>query len=61
MSTRRRVESHEARGHKTAYNEDYDTVYCVDCREWLESRCPDPLCEYCRKRPATPPRTVNPH
>jgi len=54
-STQDKVKSHEARGHATGYNEDFDAAYCATCREWLESRCLDPLCEYCRARPAKPP------
>ena len=42
-STQDKVKSHEARGHTTGYNEDFDAAYCATCREWLESRCLDPL------------------
>lgn len=53
----------EHKGHLIAYSdfdEGYDAQYCVDCNEWIEKRCSDPLCVYCVNRPEKPlPSTVN--
>jgi hypothetical protein len=35
------------------YSEKYDCYYC--CGEWQESKCKDPKCEFCSKRPEFPP------
>jgi hypothetical protein len=36
------------------YYDDYDAFFCAFCNTWLESRCSDPACEYCRGRPEKP-------
>src|SRR5438552_262096 len=57
MPTHEKARSHEARGHRTGRNDDYDAYYCATCGEWLEPRCADPSCEYCANRPEMPPGT----
>ncbi len=32
----------------------YDATFCAECNRWLELRCPEPDCDVCRIRPATP-------
>lgn len=32
-------------------NEKYDAYYCKVCRMWLEGKCSDPGCEFCKNRP----------
>lgn len=34
------------------HNEQYDSYYCPECKEWLESRCSDEDCEICAGKPA---------
>jgi hypothetical protein len=36
------------------YSDKYDSYFCANCNEWLESACRDTTCEYCRKRPSKP-------
>lgn len=36
------------------YAEYYDSFYCKVCNIWLESKCSDPLCSFCSKRPEFP-------
>lgn len=36
---------------KTAYNEKYDAYYYVSTGEWVEPKCSDPDCEFCKNRP----------
>jgi hypothetical protein len=36
------------------YSELYDAYYCPECNIWLESKCDDPECDYCPKRPDQP-------
>ncbi len=55
MATWDRVREHEGKGHRTGYSDEYDAYFCATCRKWLERRCLDPLCEYCRRRPFRPP------
>ncbi len=40
------------------YDDKYDTYFCQSCNEWLESKCDDPECEYCTKRPEKPIQDV---
>lgn len=40
--------------HHRIYSAKYDAVYCADCDEWLEGKCPDRECEYCSVRPEKP-------
>ena len=58
-STQDKVKSHEARGHTTGYNEDFDAAYCATCREWLESRCLDPLLRVLSSSPRQTSVTVS--
>ena len=37
----------------------YDCVYCVDCHQWLESKCDDEDCNYCSLRPANYGKVLN--
>jgi len=39
---------------RLAYNEEYDSVYCIPCDEWQDIPCEDPTCEYCADRPEKP-------
>lgn len=41
-------------GHDRRYSEEYDSFYCPICMNWLEKKCKDPDCEFCRKRPDKP-------
>jgi hypothetical protein len=36
------------------YYDDYDAYFCATCNAWLESRCSDASCSYCRQRPDQP-------
>ena len=45
---------HENCGTIRIYYEDYDDYFCPKCNKWLESKCSDPKCEYCPKRPIKP-------
>jgi hypothetical protein len=36
------------------YDERYDSLYCEKCNEWMEQKCTDETCFYCRKRPERP-------
>lgn len=36
------------------YYDDFDALFCAYCNKWLESKCDDPTCGYCKKRPETP-------
>ena len=38
------------------YNERYDSVFCPNCRKWLEKWCGEPGCVICEKRPKKPPK-----
>jgi hypothetical protein len=41
-------------GGPRVYYDDYDAFFCPECNLWLESRCDDPGCSYCRNRPDKP-------
>ncbi|MGA2660504.1 MAG: hypothetical protein ABSH34_23640 [Verrucomicrobiota bacterium] len=41
-------------GQRTEMNHDYDALYCGRCNRWIESKCSDPACMYCSKRPERP-------
>jgi hypothetical protein len=41
-------------GNEKSYSAEYDAYYCKSCNHWLESKCDDPECEYCTKRPKVP-------
>lgn len=36
------------------YSEEYDAYYNPETNEWIDSKCSDPTCEYCTKRPEKP-------
>ncbi|MGE7114585.1 hypothetical protein [Lysinibacillus sp. NPDC047702] len=36
------------------YYDDFDAYFCPKCNSWLESKCSDPECKYCFKRPEKP-------
>jgi hypothetical protein len=36
------------------YAERYDSHYCPHCNIWLENKCEDESCEYCKDRPEIP-------
>ena len=56
--------AHKHENHKTArscWTDGYDADYCVECNEWLTSKCGDPTCMYCADRPERPlPASENP-
>lgn len=35
-------------------SERYDACYCPACNRWLESKCSDANCHFCRARPEKP-------
>ena len=37
-----------------SYSEEHDCFYCKPCNKWLEEKCDDEECEYCRGRPPRP-------
>ena len=39
---------------KFKYSNKYDAMYCSFRNEWLEKRCTDKSCEYCKDRPPYP-------
>jgi hypothetical protein len=41
-------------GASQIYHDDYDAYFCPTCNAWLESRCGDASCLYCRQRPERP-------
>jgi len=41
------------------YSEKYDAFYCVSCFIWLEAKCKDKTCGYCKDRPKFPPLTIS--
>jgi methionyl-tRNA synthetase len=45
---------HKECGDNLEYSEKYDCLYCVKCNEWLESRCSDSTCDFCKDRPEKP-------
>lgn len=36
------------------YYEKYDAFFCAYCNEWVEEKCENPYCEYCKNRPDRP-------
>lgn len=40
--------------HPRQYSARYDSYYCERCDAWVEARCGDPDCEFCRGRPDRP-------
>jgi hypothetical protein len=41
-------------GGRIQLNEQYDARFCGTCRRWTESKCSDPKCQFCTRRPARP-------
>ncbi|MBM3133594.1 MAG: hypothetical protein FJZ95_11280 [Chloroflexi bacterium] len=41
-------------GHAEVYYDLYDSYFCPACNQWLESKCSDPCCSYCKQRPERP-------
>lgn len=41
-------------GAKAYRDETHDAYYCPVGMVWLEERCSDPKCRFCRKRPEKP-------
>ncbi len=39
---------------KEKYSDKFDTYYCEQCNVWSESKCDDPTCDYCTRRPEQP-------
>lgn len=37
-----------------SYSEEFDAYFCPRCKEWAETKCSDPECEFCSKRPPYP-------
>ena len=37
-----------------SYSEKHDCFYCEPCNLWVEEKCDDKECEYCRARPPQP-------
>ena len=37
------------------YNEQYDSYFCPQCREWTEDKCSDSACDFCVDRPDRAP------
>ena len=40
--------------HQRCYSERFDAYFCPYCNRWLESRCGDPNCGFCKNRPHFP-------
>lgn len=36
------------------YHEDFESYLCPYCNIWLDKKCGDPKCSYCRNRPDSP-------
>lgn len=45
---------HDICGKKAEYNELYDADYCPYCNMWIDKKCPNIDCGYCKDRPKTP-------
>lgn len=37
-----------------SYSKKFDCYYCDKCHIWLEPKCDDLFCMFCRKRPTRP-------
>lgn len=40
---------------KIRYAEVFDSFYCEECKEWLDSKCGDEYCHFCNSRPEKAP------
>jgi hypothetical protein len=45
------VEHNKQRPEDVRYSREYDAYYAASTGEWLEIKCDDPKCEFCRNRP----------
>ena len=36
------------------HHDKFDAYFCPQCNEWLEVKCGDPDCEYCKDRTEKP-------
>jgi hypothetical protein len=36
------------------YYDKYDAFFCACCNEWVEPKCGDVNCQYCKNRPEKP-------
>lgn len=41
-------------GTEVSYSKEYDCYHCKKCHIWLEPKCDDLFCMFCRKRPTRP-------
>ena len=41
-------------GQQLLMSDEFDALYCGRCNRWVDSKCSDPRCVYCSKRPARP-------
>jgi hypothetical protein len=39
---------------EVSYSKKFDCYYCNKCHIWLEPKCDDLFCMFCRKRPTRP-------
>lgn len=40
------------------YDEKYDVFFCPICDDWLEKKCSDDDCDYCKNRPLKPTKSL---
>lgn len=41
-------------GQRLLMSDEFDALYCGRCNRWVDSRCSQPDCGFCRRRPAKP-------
>lgn len=46
-------------GSNCYFNKQYDAWFCSKCNVWLERKCPDEDCEYCKDRPDKPSEIID--
>ena len=39
----------------------FDAYVCLKCKNWIEDRCADELCSFCKNRPDKPLFTADGH
>jgi hypothetical protein len=39
---------------EVSYCDKYDCYYCSNCKIWLEAKCDDLFCAFCKNRPTRP-------
>lgn len=42
------------KGSYSWWDDGYDAYFCKQCNEWIDSKCSDPECEFCKDRPERP-------